>query len=335
MQTRSQCWKIYALGGGLGHLHRSLALGRVAASKGHSVQILTNSRFANHLPWENELGKLGSVKIIDHGNSLDRTKDKALSWLKKGDYDRLIIDTLPRGIGGELNEALNAITKKKVLVHRDLNPDYVNKYKIDEFIQKYNLIIIPGETDPISSVQRMEQSHSTKPWLIRDRNEILGRVEARSILGMDMLDKRSLAIISCTGRSDEEHIFLQIKEELVSSLPEWCFKISSPILGIGDISPWPLMELMNGIDMVIGSGGYNTVNEVRATSTPFRARPLPRMYDRQSKRLKKTETYTNIQKLKEALRATRTRSSCQSFKNGAHEAVNLIEGEKNNTSYSV
>tara|TARA_B110000014_G_scaffold99152_1_gene68139 strand:+ start:862 stop:1845 length:984 start_codon:yes stop_codon:yes gene_type:complete len=327
MQSRSQFWKIYALGGGLGHLHRSLALGRAATSKGHSVQVLTNSRFANHIPWKNELGNHGSVKVINHKDSLDRTKEKALRWIKEEGYDRLIIDTLPRGIGGELKGVLDSITKKKVLVQRDLNPDYMDTYKINEFVQKYNLIIVPGETDYTRSVQRMKQSHSTKPWLIRDCNEILGRVKARSLLGMDLMDKRSLAIISCTGRSDEEHSFLQIKKELISSLPDWCFKVSSPIPGIGDISPWPLMELMNGIDMIIGSGGYNTVNEIRATSTPFRARPLTRMYDRQSKRLKKTETYTSIQKLKEALRATGTRSSCQDFQNGAHKAVNLIEEE--------
>ncbi len=32
---------------------------------------------------------------------------------------------------------------------------------------------------------------------------------------------------------------------------------------------WPLLEVMAGIDVLVGSGGYNTVHEARATATPL------------------------------------------------------------------
>ena len=37
-----QRWLIYALGGGLGHFHRAIAMGRAATLRGHYIKILTN-----------------------------------------------------------------------------------------------------------------------------------------------------------------------------------------------------------------------------------------------------------------------------------------------------
>ena len=40
-------WLIYALGGGMGHLHRALALARAAARQNIATCVLTNSPFAD------------------------------------------------------------------------------------------------------------------------------------------------------------------------------------------------------------------------------------------------------------------------------------------------
>ena len=57
--SASSRWLIYALGGGLGHLSRAIALARVAArAAGRTIRVLTNSPFAASVPIEREQGEL-------------------------------------------------------------------------------------------------------------------------------------------------------------------------------------------------------------------------------------------------------------------------------------
>jgi len=44
------------------------------------------------------------------------------------------------------------------------------------------------------------------------------------------------------------------------------------------------MDLLPGVDLVVGGAGYNTVNECLACGVPLIARAWPRKYDRQSLR---------------------------------------------------
>ncbi|MDC0066886.1 hypothetical protein OAK16_04735 [Verrucomicrobia bacterium] len=320
-----QRWKLYALGGGLGHLQRSLALARAAIRKGHYVDIICNSRFSKFIPWEGELGDSGSLTIIDNKSSIKKTFESIIKWITNDDFDQLIIDTLPRGIVGELKDIIKSIKKPKTFIHRDLNPDYVKQFNLKEFIKQYDLIIVPGEKNPIKDINQLSFCHSTDPWLIRNYSEIKNKNLARVKLEMDPNDIRPLAIISMTGNLDEERLFLKLKTELQNSISGWVIKTVSPIPEIADLRIWPLLEIINGVDMIIGAGGYNTVNEVRVTRTPFIGHPLSRMYDRQEKRLKDDEIYKQINEISKFLQKNSIRTDCNPFINGTFKAVELIE----------
>jgi hypothetical protein len=318
----AQRWKIYALGGGLGHLHRSLALGRAAASRGHSIHILTNSRFASHIPWQKELGAKGNLTAIPSTLKREDTIEITTNWIEQIDYDRLVVDTFPRGLGGELANILPFINRPRILVHRNLNVDYVVNYNLEKALGHFDRIILPGETAPFANNKR---SRITEPWLIRDADELVDAESARLSLGMDPSDQRPLMIVCSSGLSGEEEASLHLKDQLSGHLDHWCVKLASPIQEKGDLNPWPLLALMNGIDALVGSGGYNTVNEARATGTPLFAKPLPRMYDRQSARLREIERFENFEQLLPQIPKCRPSVVSNNYINGTQLGVDLIE----------
>ena len=92
---------------------------------------------------------------------------------------------------------------------------------------------------------------------------------------------------------------------------------------------WPLLQAIRGVDVVIGSGGYNTVNECVATRTPLIGIAQQRLYDRQELRLRscnflvKPESLTA--RLDEFLNTTPLGNrNAPVYENGVHEAVELI-----------
>ena len=99
-------WCIYALGGGLGHLVRSLGLARAAIARGHHVTLLANTAYAPLLPVRAELGELGEFIAIPASFDRDQVTEFVHQSLCNQSFDTLIVDTFPRGLAGELAELL-------------------------------------------------------------------------------------------------------------------------------------------------------------------------------------------------------------------------------------
>src|SRR5580698_10096100 len=112
-------WLIYALGGGFGHLTRASALARAALHD--NVRILTNSPYANlvqrALPELNIIA-LNPVMTVAEGRA------EVVSRIASEAPECLIVDTFPRGLGGELSDVISSFPGLKVLVQCDLNPQY-------------------------------------------------------------------------------------------------------------------------------------------------------------------------------------------------------------------
>ncbi len=94
---------------------------------------------------------------------------------------------------------------------------------------------------------------------------------------------------------------------------------------------WPLLEVMAGIDVLVGSGGYNTVHEARATATPLVALAQNRKYDRQDVRLLRAERagdeddlIRRVAKYLDSRSASLIRT-IPNYPNGVHAAVEQIE----------
>ncbi|MEO7649375.1 MAG: hypothetical protein ABIZ80_02830, partial [Bryobacteraceae bacterium] len=116
-------WLIYALGGGWGHLMRSLAFGRLAG-RARPVTILCNSPYAAVI--ERHAGPAPEgCTLLPVLSAAEAAAQVSREW------GCLVVDTFPRGLGGELAYMLPQYRAPKVLVHRDVNPAYVRAKSLD------------------------------------------------------------------------------------------------------------------------------------------------------------------------------------------------------------
>ena len=332
-----QRWMIYALGGGAGHLTRATALARAAAVQQRQqstepqialapeICILTNSPFVGMIPVARELGDGLQLIQLDRHFSREEVTSEVCRELKTQSFDVLIVDTFPRGLAGELPEILASLTCPKALIHRDLNPDYVRQYGVEAVAENYDLILVPGES---AAFDAMPHAVTTEPWLIRDCDQLRSVAEARDTLGV--MDQ-SMPVIVVVGSGTEAEIqeMERLAAELVSKFGSFSqVRFVAPSLWDvpGDrLSIWPLLEVMPGISILIGSGGYNTVNEARATGTHFIGIARERLYDRQERRLLKLGRVNRVADVADHLSAVLA-DGIESVKrptyiNGVHQAV--------------
>ncbi|HEX8822556.1 MAG TPA: hypothetical protein VF794_21700 [Archangium sp.] len=331
---RGERWLLYALGGGMGHLTRAVALGRAARQRGHQVEVVTNSAFAAGLALEAELGE-GRVHRL--GPELDKHAVRAAfeRLLAQAGPDVLVVDTFPRGLGGELAPLLPELKIRKVLVHRDLHPDYVERFGLARFVEAYDRLIVPGEPAPLAHHPR---AVSTPPWLVREAGELLDVTSARQELRVSETSAPVVAVLAC-GQPEEVEEYVGLAAMLQRELgtraavrllaPCALASVPAPVTWL---RPWPALALMRGIDVLVGAGGYNTVQEARATGTPLVAFARPRLYDRQALRLHSSERVSTFEEalahvsaLLSSRAGTHREEVAPAYVNGAQEAVRLIE----------
>jgi hypothetical protein len=330
---RPERWLIYALGGGLGHLGRAVALARAARRPGRTFRLLTNSPFAHAVSIERELGEAATVVRIDPELDRERVARVVGSEIEPAGFDVLIVDTFPRGLGGELAPILDRLPVPKVLVHRDLDPRYVARANLRHFAVRYDRIILPGEPAPLGDLPRATM---TAPWLLRDSDELLDRKEARRTLGVDDDERPVVAVFGC-GRPEEVTESRRLADRLQEILTDRAIVRFASVLrsehadGLIPVSIWPTLEAMRGIDLLVGSGGYHSVHEARATGTPLIAFARPRLYDRQGLRLRPSERVHDEEELivrvreRLELSGSETGGRLSPYVNGTWAAVGLIE----------
>lgn len=304
-------WRIYALGGGLGHLTRAVALARRA--RGHDIEILTSSPFAAAVEVE-------GVQVRRFGTDVD---PREVADAVGSPCDVLVVDTFPRGLGGELAPLLDAIAAPKVLIHRDLDPRYVRDVGIAAWVERYDLVLVPGEDAPFASSPRAEW---TAPWLSVAPDALLSRREAQRRLGVE---GPTVAVLA-SGRPAEIAFFADVAERL-RAVVDASVLLLSPIRRVDHPEArvvWPFLPLVHGVDVIVGAGGYNTVHEARATRTPFVGVAMDRKYDQQHARLRDDERARGEASLIAAVRqhlAQATRRDDVRYEDGAARAVESIE----------
>jgi len=308
-------WLIYALGGGWGHMTRAVALARAARVR-HSVRILTNSPDARYV--QCAMPELDIV-ALDASLSTPDTRAQAVRCIADAQPRCLIVDTFPRGLGGELARLLHSIASRKVLVHRDLNPEYVVEAGLRAFVESaYDLILVPGEGEG-EAFGSLPRAALTNAWLIRDPQPA-----AESPKGV---------LVCASGRGDEAAWYGEVVVQLLGSGRQIrCVAPSCPPGCPRELwaEYWPAAELLPSAEIVVGGAGYNTVHECRAFGIPLIAKPWPRLYDRQlerAERAAKKGTVIIVESSQEAAAAIQTcplRTAVQ-LGNGAWNAVRAIE----------
>lgn len=329
-------WCLYALGGGLGHLTRALALARAAIARGHDVTVLSNSPDAERIPAAAELGLARRMITIPSGFDHQQVSQVIQERLTASVFDVLIVDTFPRGLAGELVELLPTLSArniKTVLVHRDLQPRYVEWAKLDQFAHAYDLILSPGESGPLANLPKARLTNS---WLIRDHHELLDQHAAWQRLRIIETDRPVIAVIA-SGLSDERPAMSALASRLSralhgrASVRLMALDAADAPDGVETVTLWPCLSVMAGIELLIGAGGYNTVSEAHATRTPLLAIARRRLYDRQELRLPAHERVANeVEAEQKAIQwiaqsANMHRDPIPQYTNGVHDAVRWIE----------
>jgi len=311
-------WLIYALGEGWGHLTRAIALARIAQRE-RPVRVLTNSPYAGMAA--------GSVDI-----RAVETRTEATRAIQECRPACLIVDTFPRGIGGELAGILGTLSARKVLVHRDLNPRYVAVARLREFVAaNYDLVLAPGAGEG-SQLGDLPAAVETNRWLVRSADEIPDRGRVRESLRLGPREDHCV-LVCCSGKPEELEWYGAVVGELQ--------RLGAAVRCVAAVRPaqcpeecwvryWPAMELFGCASVVVGGAGYNTVAECLAWEVPLVARAWPRQYDRQELRARNAGgRVTLVRAPEEAARAAmelmRDRSpGAPGFVNGAVEAVARI-----------
>ncbi|NOK17372.1 hypothetical protein [Corallococcus carmarthensis] len=326
MAARRRHWRLYALGGGLGHLTRAAALARAAVARGHAVEVLTNSPFAPGLPLESWLGPGATVHRVDARLDKAATVAAVGAWLAGSTPGVLVVDTFPRGLAGELVALLPTVRAPRVLVHRDLNPVYVERFDVAHAVDAFDLLVVPGEDAPFAHHPRAVR---TAPWLLLDADALVSREEARRQLGMEDGDARPVVAVMGCGRPEEVAEAGETADRLRVSLGERAaVRWLVPTAHASGQAVWPALAVMRGVDVLVGAGGYNTVQEARATGTPLVAWARPRLYDRQALRLREAERVGDAAQLEAKvalLLQEGTRARPAAWVNGVHAAVEAIE----------
>lgn len=290
--NRLAVWLIYAMGGGWGHVTRAIALAR-AAGPHVSIQILSNSPY---------------IERVHGAPVIPTNRDEAGPRIRDINPDVLIVDTFPRGLGGELAGELAELCCQKVLIHRDLRPEYVDWAGLREFVPRnYDLVIVPGE-DEGSAFGDSVRTVTTAPWLVRSAEEL-----------REQEDGAQRVLVIGAGNLEELGWYQEVAEAL--RVPLFC--------------GWPAIEWMPAADVVVGGGGYNTVYECLACRAPLVAKAWPRKYDRQERRLSSAAIRGSVYRVETVAEAvavarhslsTGRRERLPYLENGVMRAVELIRG---------
>jgi predicted glycosyltransferase len=314
-------------------LTRSLALARVAAHH-YDIILLTNSPYAAHIP-PALIPRTCQIQTIAPNLSADATRQQVLYYLQTLHYQCLIIDTFPRGLGGELASFLPSLSEQisRVLIHRDLNPDYVQSKAIRPFVQQYySQILIPGEGDRVPLADLPQVQH-TAPWLIRSAAELPDPAMARSLLRLEAPSQPTV-VVCAAGEPHEQHQLGELATHLAMTFPQVTVRCLAPVCPLTCppnlwVVHYPAIDLLQVANVVVGGAGYNTVAECQALGLPLVAFAFPRLYDRQAERANRSGYWVEhpaaaISMVRRLLPATSRADARPAYLNGAVQANAII-----------
>ena len=316
---------------------RAMALARCAIAR-HSLRKITlvgNKSALQKIKQINSSDRVNLIEMDDRAGE-SNFRQQVLKALEQVNFSKLIVDTFPRGIVGELLPVLNTSGITKIFVHRDIVPEYITRKTVLESVEKFELVLVPGEDAPLANMQISRRTH---PWVLLDSFDLCSREEARDILKCPD-ESRPLCLVSLSGKPAEKEMFSQIACELMDRLKDRC-----AIAICGDVPPkyhsrlqsrqidyWPMMKLLAGVDLLVGAGGYNTFYEAKLSQTELHSLPQKRLYDRQWKRVGDVRSYGSAAELifglEKRLKLSMGRimnTDPISYSNGVHRAVDAIE----------
>ncbi|MHB9026978.1 MAG: hypothetical protein ACYC7E_22815 [Armatimonadota bacterium] len=308
----------YACGGGFGHVTRATAILRQLRRLGCRTSLaITNAR--QPTPFIQE----GIEFLSPETDAPAVLQALVLDTLDRYTPQVLVVDVFANGIVGELSPLLPSLTCKKVLVFRYLREEFFAR--VQEALPHFDRVLLaeePGEPLPVPTVP-------CHPILIRDAEELLPRAAAKARLGVGENERVVLGVSS--GEAAWTYDFFLLLQKVWRRLhPAAQLRLAAPYpVGSGPlfVEHYPLLELFNGVDLVVGASGYNLFHETQACGVPAIFLPQPRRFDDQRWRARAAHTAANPVELESLLRgelaALSPRASAH-YHNGALTAAQAI-----------
>lgn len=279
----------YALGGGLGHLNRALAVLRHLRplAKDAGVLLVVSSPHA-HLAVEAGLsvlrvpGPTESARLP--GGAPGALVAGALEQL--GAIDLLVVDTFADGLYGELTPGLLGRSKRKALLYREggVQPDESAAWVLyDEILAPYP-VSPHGDAVPVGTIVNRLPSEALSPD------------DARRRLGLPESPEGPLILAMHAGTPDEVMAFFQQVRSASRLLGRpHALRLLTPLPLPGE--PWPEVAhvypasgVLRAADLVLSGAGYNSVAELTLFGKKALYRPFERSHDVQVARLGDEET---------------------------------------------
>jgi UDP-N-acetylglucosamine--N-acetylmuramyl-(pentapeptide) pyrophosphoryl-undecaprenol N-acetylglucosamine transferase len=279
----------YAINGrGLGHLVRQLAIlrwvRRYGALLGINIEcwVLTTSEADTLARREGIAAFKMPSKAMMRDASIDPTRWLAVGrqWVMNAvaglSPDVLVVDTFPGGSFGELLPVLETVPTR-VLVARAVKDDIAADDGYRALLPLYQKIIVPDE-------------RGVGPILLREREELMSRDEARAALGITR-DRAVYVTLGGGGDEAAARTLPVLAEKLVAH--GWHVVVAAGPLYMGPERRGPHitwmdryvpLELMLGVDAAVSAGGYNSVTELMFAGVPTVFLPQPRIADDQDGR---------------------------------------------------
>jgi hypothetical protein len=265
----------YALGGGLGHMQRALAVMRWLRPRlgSEAPLVVTSSAYAHLAMAEGipclRLPGAHEAQALPEGVA-GGIVQQALAAL--GPIGCLVVDTFPDGLHGELTPDVLAGAAHKVLVARPGGgtPEASPAWGC------YDRVVAPLPTAPWPGVEGVG-------WVLARRpGEALAPADARRRLGLSPEAERPLVVAMHAGEPGEVvGLFELVREASARLARPHDLRLFTP-LPLGGwlvdprvVHPWPASELLEAVDLLVVGGGYNATAEadafgVRALRVPFR-----------------------------------------------------------------
>lgn len=304
----------YALGGGLGHGMRELALARQLARRvGGRHVLLVNTPLIDTLRAAAASDPTVEIQALAPAASPSEAGRWVLAQRDELAPSLIVVDTFPRGLGGELAEWLPGWSSGyKAIVSRTLPPEYVRTYRLAQFAaDAFDLAFAPGEPSPLEGASGDKRLALTRtaPWLVRSPREVAAPDAAAARLGCSGGRRCVLVVGSGSVAECDEwrRWFVELACDwprdappLRLALPCAC-SASSDVPGEALVRHAPLMELFRGAALVVGNAGYHLVHETRALGVPALFLARTRRYDDQQVRLAEHERTSDWSDLRRRL----------------------------------
>ena len=211
--------------------------------------------------------------------------------------DLLLVDTFPGGSFGELIHALD-VARVRVFIHRAMKEEFARSEGVRALLPFYDRILIPVEPGAAAQGEKevdqgiADRVRYTRAIMLRSREEMRGRVEARRRLGVP--EGKLCVWVSAGGGGDAQaERTIHSLVETLSREPDLHLVVGAgalyrgaPLRGanITWLTGFHAMEDFAGLDFAISAAGYNSFHELLHAGVPTIFFAQEKIADEQSRR---------------------------------------------------